>query len=400
MACSPRGAGWLAGAPGAALVYALAAGGLLLPRVWWTDGRARRAVRATTAGWLLVAAVLQAIPAEHFWSGATLAGPFADGAAMSQPSWLAAPMRTMATVAGEHAGVVNAVLIAVLVGLAAWLLVDRGAGPVVAGLIFCALTWWIGQDFGVLGGTATDPNTALPLGLLLGSALPYWQTTGSAARARPDRPVARRAVTVLAVVACLAVPAVLAVGVTGPPDADALAADSQGGLRAVPARALPPFALHDQNGRLVRSAALRGKAVVITFLDPVCSSECPLIAAQLAEADRALGGLAGRVQLIAIDSNPVFHRRADVAAFTRSHGLAGLSNWHFLWGEPAYTQDVLASFGMAIDVPTVGMIEHSSGVVFVSASGRQAAYLEDGAALPLTKSYAEVVEGELRGLTR
>ena len=93
----------------------------------------------------------------------------------------------------------------------------------------------------------------------------------------------------------------------------------------------------------------------------------------------------------------MFHRRADVAAFTQSHQLGGLANWHFLWGEPAYTQDVLASFGMAIDVPTVGMIEHSSGVLFVSADGRQAAYLEDGAALPLTASYADVVERELRG---
>ncbi len=394
------GAGWLAGAPGAALVYALAAALLLLPHAWWTDGRARRTVRVTVAGWLLVAAALQAIPAEGFWTGPTLAQPFADGAAMSQPSWLAAPMRTMASLAGDRPALLNAVLIAVLVGLAGWLLLDRSARPVVAGVLFCGLTWWVGQDFGVLGGTATDPNTALPLGLLLAGALPVWQGAGRAAEAGPGRTVARRAVTVLAVVACLAVPAVLAVGVTGPPDADALAADSQGGLRTVPARALPAFALHDQTGALVRSHALRGKAVVITFLDPVCSSECPLIAAQLAEADRKLGSLAGRVEVIAIDSNPVFHRRADVAAFTQSHGLAGLANWHFLWGEPAYTQDVLAAFGMAIDVPTVGMIEHSSGVLFVSADGRQAAYLDDGAALPLTASYADVVERELRGLTQ
>ena len=59
------GAGWLAGAPGAALVYALAAGLLLVPQPWWADGRARLAVRATVAGWFLVAAALQAVPAEN-----------------------------------------------------------------------------------------------------------------------------------------------------------------------------------------------------------------------------------------------------------------------------------------------------------------------------------------------
>ena len=86
------------------------------------------------------------------------------------------------------------------------------------------------------------------------------------------------------------------------------------------------------------------------------------------------------MEFVAIDSNPVFHPGADVAAFTRSHGLAGLPNWHFLCGEPAYTQGVLAAFGMAINVPTVGMVEHSSGVLFVSADGAEAAYLDDGAA--------------------
>ena len=36
-----------------------------------------------------------------------------------------------------------------------------------AGIALCLATWWLGQDFGVLGGMATDPDTALPLALVL-----------------------------------------------------------------------------------------------------------------------------------------------------------------------------------------------------------------------------------------
>jgi cytochrome oxidase Cu insertion factor (SCO1/SenC/PrrC family) len=396
------GAGWLTGAPGAVLVYVAAASLLLAPWSWWTSGRASALVRHLVAAWLIGAAVLQTIPAEGFWTASGAAGPFVDGAAMSQPSWLVAPIRSLAVFARDHPGVLNLVVIGVLVAVAVWLELDLSTTPLVAGIAVCLLTWWWAQDFGVLGGTATDPNTALPLALLLAGALPYWQTPAPA-RVRDDSRL-RNAAWVggiaFALVLALAAPAVLAVRLAGPPDSAALAVDSHGGLRAIPARAVPGFSLVDQDGRRVTSSSLRGRVVVVTFLDPVCASECPLIAGQLASADRALGTLAKHVEFIAIDSNPVFHSVPDVAAFTQSHGLADLPNWHFLCGEPAYTQGVLAEFGMAINVPTVGMIEHSSGVLFVSASGDEAAYLDDGAAEQLTASYADVVEHELRDLVQ
>jgi cytochrome oxidase Cu insertion factor (SCO1/SenC/PrrC family) len=399
------GAGWLTGAPGAALVYVVASALLLLPPSWWVGtapARGQRITRHAVSGWFAVAALLQALPADDFWAGRTLSEPFAAGAAMSQPSWLSAPMRAMARAASDHPTAVNLMIIVVLVGVAAWLELDARQAPVIAGLVVCALTWWVGQDFGVLGGTATDPNTALPLALVLGAALPRRETARStvAQNRSAVRAMAWRATTVIGVVLAVAVPISLVVDVVGPPDSAALAADSQGGLRKVPSRAVPSFALTDQDGRRIDSADLRGKVVVITFLDPVCTTECPLIADQLADADRRLGALGKRVEVIAIDSNPVFHRVADVAAFTQSHGLASLPNWHFLCGEPVYTQDVLAEFGMAINVPTVGMIAHSSGVLFLSADGREAAYLQDGAADELTASYTDLVGRELRSLAQ
>ena len=124
------------------------------------------------------------------------------------------------------------------------------------------------------------------------------------------------AVATLAVVLAVVLPLVLVAVLPGPADAAAVTADSNGGVRGVPPRPAPAFDLVDQSGVRVSLAGLRGKLVVLTFLDAVCNTDCPLIANQLAIADRRLGPLADRVELVAVDSNPVFRFRRDVAAFT------------------------------------------------------------------------------------
>ena len=59
------------------------------------------------------------------------------------------------------------------------------------------------------------------------------------------------------------------------------------------------FRLTDQFGRSVSLASFRGRVVVLTFLDPVCTSDCPLIAQEMRAADQMLGktALEGRVHL-------------------------------------------------------------------------------------------------------
>ena len=143
---------------------------------------------------------------------------------------------------------------------------------------------------------------------------------------------------------------------------------------------------------------LRGTLTLVTFLDPVCSDDCPIIANQIAAADRALGPLAGLIQIVAIYTNPIFHQVEDVEAFTRSHGLGDLSNWHFLVGTPAQLGDVLSSYGIVVQVPAVGMISHGEGIYFVSPDGTTTAYLGDGANQQLSQGYSTLIEQEIRRL--
>ena len=399
------GASWLSGAPGAVLVYLAASGLLLAPWDWWNSGRAGVIARRFTAVWLLFGAVLQVLPGERQWTSPGLASMFADGASRPQPAPLVRPIMRLATFAANDPAVLNAVIIVLLVSVATALWFTGRTVVIVAAVVLCAATWWLAQDFGVLGGTATDPNAAFPLGLLLATALPSWRRTAESA-AVPAASAGRVRTGLGAVVVTLAlgltvvVPAILASTLGRPADAVAVAADSGGGWRRIPPRTAPPFALTDQRGQPVSLSSLRGKLVLLTFLDPVCTSDCPLIANQIAVADRELGTLAERVEFVAIDSNPVFHFVADVNAFTQSHGLGGVANWHFLCGPSDTAQGVLADYGISVDVPAVGMIQHSEGMYVITADGREAAYLDDGAGAQLTGTYADQLRDEIRSLLK
>jgi cytochrome oxidase Cu insertion factor (SCO1/SenC/PrrC family) len=404
------GASWLVGAPGSVLVYALAALLLLAPVSWWESGRGATLARRAVAGWFLIGALLQAIPWEGSWSAAGMSAPFADGSATSQPSLLRRPIESMTALTRQQPALTNAILIAVLLVVAIGLWLTARIEFIVGGLAVCAATWWLAQDFGVLGGVGTDPNTALPLALVLASALPQWNSRPLRKASIGDNSTVRTpwfgglrqplaaAVTALGIGAALVVPLAAIATLAGPADASAVAADSGGGVLSIPDRPAPPFSLTDQDNRAVSSTSLHGKLTLVTFLDPVCSDDCPIIANQLAIADRELGALADEIQIVAIDSNPLFPNVADVAAFTTSHGLATLPNWHFLAGPVATLQDVAADYGIAVQVPTVGMIEHGEGIYFLAPDGAEVAYLGDGANDSLTGSYADAVRNEVRRL--
>jgi hypothetical protein len=78
--------------------------------------------------------------------------------------------------------------------------------------------------------------------------------------------------------------------------------------------------------------SLRGKVVLLTFLDPVCTTDCPIIAQELRAADSMLGAKAGSTELVAVVANPTYTSTAFTAAFTRQEGLSQVSNWLYLTG--------------------------------------------------------------------
>lgn len=127
--------------------------------------------------------------------------------------------------------------------------------------------------------------------------------------------------------------------------------------------ALVDFALHDEQGRLVRSRDLRGKVVVLTFLDSQCTEACPVIAFQVARTIDALRGSERRdVVAVAISTDPEEDTPSSVRAFLqRPHALGGL---HYLGGsEPVERmQRVWKSFQILSSFETHKDTLHSAPV--------------------------------------
>ena len=89
---------------------------------------------------------------------------------------------------------------------------------------------------------------------------------------------------------------------------------------------MPDFALRDDAGRLLDSRGLRGKVVMLTFLDSRCTEACPIIASQIAQALLHLTRAEqGQVEAVAISTDPVTDTPTGVRTFlTKQHALGKL----------------------------------------------------------------------------
>ena len=87
-------------------------------------------------------------------------------------------------------------------------------------------------------------------------------------------------------------------------------------LSPVPVTSAPGFTLTDQGGHAMSLASLRGRVVVLEFMDPHCTDICPIVSQEFLDAYRDLGASAPRVVFVAVNVNRYHLQVADVAAFS------------------------------------------------------------------------------------
>ncbi len=152
--------------------------------------------------------------------------------------------------------------------------------------------------------------------------------------------------------------------------ADPQIAEATDGVPTVTDGPAPGFRLTDVEGRTVSLADLRGSTVVLTFLDPVCTTDCPIIAQELKVTNALLGADAGRVRFVAVVANPVYRSQADMAAFDRQEGLDTQANWTYLTGSLAALRSVWNTYGVTVlTAPAGGMVAHADVVYVIDAGG-------------------------------
>ncbi len=113
-------------------------------------------------------------------------------------------------------------------------------------------------------------------------------------------------------------------------------------------RAPGGWTLTNQLGKKVSARDLAGRIWIVSFLDPFCRQDCPLVAHHYVEYGHAfaLAGIAAHVVLVSFDLDPGESSPAVLRAFQRNYGWNPKNTgWEFLTGTlPALRRVVTGGF--------------------------------------------------------
>jgi cytochrome oxidase Cu insertion factor (SCO1/SenC/PrrC family) len=431
------GLSWLFGAPGAVLLYCIAGALIALPLSSWATPRLGRTVIRGTGLFFVGMAILQAWPDRGFWQGkprpggmvGTLTSMVEEMARTPQPHLLSSWVAAFGVFDAAHGWAVNLFSVVALALIGAAFLTGRPAvvkWAVLAGVVLCLADWVLVEDLGFLGGVGTDPNSMLPMALLFISGyLAMTRLPAATVRApiatpasEPDRAGGRRSWGELRADPTYAFRSIAAVGAVGialvgvvpmavattSPQADPILAEAIDGTPNATDTPAPAFDLVDQRGQPVSLGGLHGKAIALTFLDPVCTSDCPVIAQEFRAADNILGRAGRRAELIAIDANPRYTAPAYLLAFDHQENLENVPNWLYLTGPLPELEHVWDSFGVQVAYEPAGaMIGHSEIAYVIDPHGHTRFILDTdpGPATEATmSSFSATLAGALESALR
>lgn len=150
---------------------------------------------------------------------------------------------------------------------------------------------------------------------------------------------------------------------TTPPASTDAAATWAAGERKAPA-----ISLRDEHGKSVSLASLRGRPVLVTFIDPLCRDFCPTEAQHLSDAVR---GAAVKPTILAVSVNTAGNAAGNLALDRRKWGV--VPQWTWGVGDGAQLAQVWKRYGIEV------VVTHKkvAGVAVQQVSHTEAAYLID-----------------------
>jgi cytochrome oxidase Cu insertion factor (SCO1/SenC/PrrC family) len=139
----------------------------------------------------------------------------------------------------------------------------------------------------------------------------------------------------------------------------------------------PDFRLTDQNGAAVSLAALRGRPVIVAFIDPLCRDFCPLEAKRLNAVARSFPA-AAKPAIVAISVNVRGNTRATLMQDVDHWSL--VPQWRWGVGTEGQLTPVWKSYHVGVLVTTKKIagvtayyIAHTEAAYVIDANGYQRA---------------------------
>jgi cytochrome oxidase Cu insertion factor (SCO1/SenC/PrrC family) len=397
-----QGLSFLSGAPGAVLIYVVAGALIAMPEKAWRSPRLGRLLLSGIGLFFIGMAVLQAWPGRGFWQGGkngSLTGMIGEMVSTPQPHYLHQIVSGAESFSAAHGWAVNLFAVIVLAALGVLFLSGRRwliRYAVWFGVFFCLADWLLVQDLGFLGGVGTDPNSMIPMILLFGAgylalaperpeAEAVAEGPEAVTEATPEEPrvprlggmrdrlasASAQSLAVASAIVVLLIGAAPMAAAAANRTADPIIAEAISGDSALIDSPAPDFTLTDQDGRTVTMASLRGKVILLTFLDPVCTTDCPIIGAEFKEAGVLLGSADPDVELVAIAANPVYYSIADDRAFDTEAGLTTVPNWRYLTGSLPQLEKLWNQYGVDVEnLPAGAMAAHNDIAIVISKDGQ------------------------------
>lgn len=142
------------------------------------------------------------------------------------------------------------------------------------------------------------------------------------------------------------------------------------GIVSLTSAPAPAFTLTDQSGKAVSLASEHGRIVILSFFDASCKDICPVVEAELAQADIDLGKAASHVVFLTINTDALRTAltRAPAAVVIARHD--GVTNADLLGGSFQSLDAVWRAYGITINVSRASGIEaHTDALYFISPQG-------------------------------
>jgi cytochrome oxidase Cu insertion factor (SCO1/SenC/PrrC family) len=343
----------LFGWPGATLFYMAAGVWLALPPRVFQERFSRYTLRFMSVV-VAAGAVLQLLPDRGFWRGGNnnaLTSMTQSMTQTPQPHWIASFATGIGDLAGRMGGGFNIIVVLWLAGCAAglWLASIHGwRWPIWTFVVGCAFFWFVAEDAAVFGGLATDLNSLVPMAALTWCASPALERLPALPRRLPRELRSSTGSVLASFAAAMVLFSIVtmswASAVAAPETTRFLAQD--GPAQATNTRA-PGFTLTDQFNKRFTLDEHKGYDTLLTFLDPVCWTDCPLLAGQLRQVRSRLPANA-KLDTVAVTADIYYRTLPYLKHFIKIHDMSSVKGFYYVTGQLAQLRKIWNEYGITV----------------------------------------------------